>query len=249
MKKALEGRREWDSRTMESPYYGYFGGFPKPKVAQTCFGFLIGKTTGPDPLILNTETNESEPNPEYENYLRQDQLLASWILSSFSESVLSFVIGLDRAFEIWKYLETSFASQSKARLMQHKFQLQNLKEGTLNLRKYLNKAKACCDALASVGHKLSEEDQVMHVFSGLPSEYNQVIVTKTSAIRLFVSQGIGGPYQRGRGGSNYKGRRAKFYGNNKLVCQVCHIPGHTADRCYYRFDQGYNTNPQNQTAG
>lgn len=36
-----------DSRTMESPYYGYFGGFPKPKVARTCFGLLFLRCMNP----------------------------------------------------------------------------------------------------------------------------------------------------------------------------------------------------------
>ncbi|KAK6146019.1 hypothetical protein DH2020_019888 [Rehmannia glutinosa] len=209
-------------------------------------GFLTGKLQPPDKFLVNTETQEAKPNPEYETYLRQDQLLASWVLSTLSESVLVLAIGLDSASEIWNSLETNFSSQSKARLI------------------------------------LSDEDQVLHVLSGLPSEYNPVIVTITSAIDFFsmseasalllsfesrldlvsdtntnttgesftanfaqseqrkntgyitANRGRGAPFQRGRGRSNYRGRGGRSHSSNRPICQVCHVPEHTADRCYYR---------------
>ncbi|KAK6151768.1 hypothetical protein DH2020_014403 [Rehmannia glutinosa] len=147
--------------------------------------FLTGKIQPPEKFLINTETQKAKSNPEYEIYLRQDQLLASWILSTLSESVLVLAVGLDNALEIWNCLEMNFSSQSKARLMQYKFQLQNLKKISMSMRDYLNKAKICCDAIASAGNKLSKEDQVLYVLSGLPSEYNPVIVTITSAIDFF----------------------------------------------------------------
>ncbi|KAK6162582.1 hypothetical protein DH2020_002423 [Rehmannia glutinosa] len=250
-------------------------------------GYLTGAIYAPTQFIVNTETNETKINPEFESFTKQDQLLASWMLSSLSESVLILVVGLNSSADIWRCLETNFSSQSKARMMQYKLQLQTLKKGTLSMREYLGKAKAACDALASVGQKLSEEDQLLHILSTLPSEYNPVIVTITSAIdfyslseasalllsfesRLdFVSEnnsslnnesftanvaqsqqrrnttfpqnnrGRGTPFQRGRGRTNYRGRGGRFFGNGKLIYQVCHIPGHTAYRCYYRYDQNY----------
>ncbi|KAK6158153.1 hypothetical protein DH2020_005467 [Rehmannia glutinosa] len=148
-------------------------------------GFLTGKIQPPEKFLINTETQEAKSNREYEIYLRQDQLLASWILSTLSKSILVLAVGLDSASEIWNFLETNFSSHSKARLMEYKFQLQNLKKRSMSMRDYLNKPKACCDALASARNKLSEEDQVLHVLSGLPSEYNRINVTITSAIDFF----------------------------------------------------------------
>ncbi|KAK6138883.1 hypothetical protein DH2020_027375 [Rehmannia glutinosa] len=148
-------------------------------------GYLTGAISAPTQFIVNTETNETKINPEFESFTKQDQLLASWMLSSLSESVLILVVGLDSSADIWRCLETNFSSQSKARMMQYKLQLQTLKKGTLSMREYLGKAKAACDALASAGQKLSEEDQLLHILSGLPSEYNPVIVTITSAIDLY----------------------------------------------------------------
>ncbi|KAK6158699.1 hypothetical protein DH2020_006013 [Rehmannia glutinosa] len=148
-------------------------------------GYLTGAISAPTQFIVNTETNETKINPEFESFTKQDQLLASWMLSSLSESVLILVVGLDSSADIWRCLETNFSSQSKARMMQYKLQLQTLKKGTLSMREYLGKAKAACDALASAGQKLSEEDQLLHILSGLPSEYNPVIVTITSAIDFY----------------------------------------------------------------
>ena len=56
---------------------------------------------------------------------------------------------------------------------------------------------------------------------------------------------------RGRGSGAYstrgRGFNQQFSGANngsRPTCQICHRPGHTADRCYNRFDQQYQT-PQN----
>ncbi|KAH6787022.1 hypothetical protein C2S52_006574 [Perilla frutescens var. hirtella] len=64
--------------------------------------------------------------------------------------------------------------------MQYKLQLQTLKKDNLPMREYLNKVKLCCDMLDSAGYKVSEEDQILHVLSGLRSEYDSVMVTITS---------------------------------------------------------------------
>ena len=43
-------------------------------------------------------------------------------------------------------------------------------------------------------------------------------------------RGIG--YRGGRGG---RGR----FSSNRLVCQLCQKPGHTAERCWHRFEQNF----------
>jgi histone deacetylase 1/2 len=72
----------------------------------------------------------------------------------------------------------------------------------------------------------------------------------------FNSQGFSGNQrsnqyysQRGRsnrgGGRVYRGRGRFNNYNNKVICQVCGSPGHTAIKCFRRFDenfQGYNGN-------
>lgn len=119
---------------------------------------------------------------EYLTWKRQDQLLASWIISLLSEGNFVLIVGLSTFKEIWHVLETKFASQSRAKLMQYKLQLQILKKGNMNMREFFNKVKSCCDVLASVGHRISDEAQILHILSGLGSEYGSVMVSITSRI-------------------------------------------------------------------
>ena len=44
------------------------------------------------------------PNPEYQTWYLQDQLVLSWILGLLSESVLSQVVGTTSAYDAWSRL-------------------------------------------------------------------------------------------------------------------------------------------------
>ena len=82
--------------------------------------FLFEEQVVPPRLIATEETSQLKMNPVYLPWKRQDQLLASWLQSSLTESILGLVVGLTTSKQIWKALETSFASQSKAKMMQYK---------------------------------------------------------------------------------------------------------------------------------
>ncbi|CAA0842045.1 Unknown protein, partial [Striga hermonthica] len=96
--------------------------------------------------------------------------------------ILVLVVGFSSSKEIWNSLERNFASQSRARIMQHKLELQTMKKGSLTMREYLNKMKTCFDLLAAVGERVSESDQVLHLLSGLGQEYNSIMVAVTSRL-------------------------------------------------------------------
>ena len=85
-------------------------------------------------------------------------------------------------FEIWQKLEKLFASQFKAQIMQHKMQLQTMKKGGANMVEYLLKMKGIIDALASTGHIVSEDDQILHVLIGLSPEYDALVVSITQEV-------------------------------------------------------------------
>lgn len=265
-------------------------------------GFLTGTMEKPQEWISEKGATQRTPNPDYINWERQDQLLAAWLQSSLSEGIMVLVVGLSSTSDIWRALETNFSSQSKAKLMQYKLQLQTLKKDNLSMSEYLTKIKTCCDLLGSAGYKVSADDQILHVLAGLGSEYDPVMVSITSRIepwsildvqslllsfesRLESSKStplnsdgsqpsahyanhnntqrgghFGFQHTRGRGfqASNRGGRggsnRGVFNGGrgrgrspgNKPVCQVCFIPGHTADRCWHRFDQTFVAKQQQQ---
>ena len=88
-------------------------------------------------------------NPEFLIWKRQDQLLVPWLLASISDSILVTIVGLQSSNQIWTTLESSFASQSRARIVLYKLQIQTLKNGFLTMREFMTKMKTFADVLAS----------------------------------------------------------------------------------------------------
>lgn len=84
-------------------------------------------------ISSSSEENSSQAtvNPAYNSWIKQDQLLLSWILSTLTEDVLAQVVGCVSSRDVWKTLENMFASQSKARIMQLRLHLQTTKKATL----------------------------------------------------------------------------------------------------------------------
>lgn len=72
-------------------------------------------------------TAESSINPSFLSWKKQDQLLFGWLLSSLIEGVFGQVVGCSTSKEVWQTGENMFASQSRARIMQLRLQLQTTK--------------------------------------------------------------------------------------------------------------------------
>ena len=248
--------------------------------------FLDGSVSVPSQFVTADATSTSvQPNPAFLAWHRQDQLLSSWLLASLSESSMVLVVGLTTSKDIWNALSTRYASQSKAKVMQYKLLLQTFKKNSLPMCDYLGKIKSYCDFLGSAGCRILDEDQILHILSGLGPEYDPVMVTISSSAdrwtvpdvaalllsfetRLESSHNppinvdgsqpaanfVHSTDQRrdvstrgGRGFSNrggpFRGRGGRSGRGGKLVCQLCQKPGHSADRCWHRFDQSYGQAP------
>ncbi|KAL8480926.1 hypothetical protein ACS0TY_027444 [Phlomoides rotata] len=48
------------------------------------------------------------------------------------------------------------------------------------MREYLNKTNGCCDVLNASGHKITSEDHMLYIISGLGTEYNPFMVLISS---------------------------------------------------------------------
>ncbi|CAA0830411.1 Unknown protein, partial [Striga hermonthica] len=139
--------------------------------------FITGSQRIPEEFISDPTTQERSINPAFLLWMRQDQLLASWLLSSVTESVLVTTVGLTTSKEIWECLESTFASQSHAKILQYRLQLQTIKKEGSSMKDYLNKIKTCCDLLGSAGEKVQDRDHMLYILAGLPQEYNPVLVS------------------------------------------------------------------------
>ena len=118
--------------------------------------YLMGEQEVPPQMIAVTGSTTMVPNPSFLDWYRQDQRLAAWLQSSLADSAMVIVVGLTTSTEIWSALETNIASQSKAKIMNYKLQLQTAKKDSLTMSEYLNKIKTLCDMLGSAGCRVME---------------------------------------------------------------------------------------------
>lgn len=142
--------------------------------------FLLGSHAIPEKFASAADEARGQFREEFLTWEQQDQLLLSWLLASMSESMLTRMVGCEFSYQIWDKLESFFSSQTKAKVLQLKTQLRNLKKGSVSVNEYLLKLKKIIDSLFSVGASVSESDHIESILEGLPEEYNSFIVSVTS---------------------------------------------------------------------
>lgn len=89
-------------------------------------GFITGANKCPDQYLIqdpsavgssSTGSGSRIDNPAFSIWIRTDQLLLSWMLSSIQETLLSSVIHCASSQELWDCLTRMFVSQTKACIM------------------------------------------------------------------------------------------------------------------------------------
>ncbi|KAF8391616.1 hypothetical protein HHK36_023922 [Tetracentron sinense] len=117
----------------------------------------------------------------------EDQLLLGWLITYLSDEVLPQIIGINTCHEVWQTLETSFAAHSRARILQLRMELQVLKKGSDPISKYFQRAKTLAHQLAAAARPIQDEDLLLYILGGLPSEYGPFrtsISTRVESISL-----------------------------------------------------------------
>lgn len=122
-------------------------------------------------------------NPDFSIWTKKDQSILSWINATLIEKVLSMVYGLNTSRQVWAYLATKFASQSRSRIAHLKRQLQHLHQGSQSCFDFLQSAKLLADQLAIVGKPVDEDDLISYVISGLNASYGPFITSILVATR------------------------------------------------------------------
>lgn len=118
--------------------------------SQNLLHFVDGSIQPPTKYTTQTENDESQQviNPEYTTWYQRDQWVLSVMLSSLTEKVLSQVLFLTTATEAWSVLQRSFASSSKARILQVRLQLSTTQKKEMNVSEYFHKMKNLADILS-----------------------------------------------------------------------------------------------------
>ncbi|KAA8545032.1 hypothetical protein F0562_019751 [Nyssa sinensis] len=143
---------------------------------QNLIGFIDGTTPSPPKTKLsNTDPPTETPNSDYENWFKKDQLLHSWILSSLSEEIFPYVVGLTSSYEVWNALSQAFGSISQNRQLQLHIELQELKRNDMSVSAYLQRLKGIADELQAAGRNFSPAEFNAIIYRNIGSEFHPII--------------------------------------------------------------------------
>lgn len=100
---------------------------------------------------------EEVQNPDFSAWIRADQVIPSWILGSLYRDILSVVVGIDSAKEVWLALAKYFNHVTSSRLFELQRKLHIVSKNNKNMEEYLREVKSTCDQLTSIGNPVSEK--------------------------------------------------------------------------------------------
>lgn len=156
-------------------------------------GFLDGSNKAPEATIVITKddgkTTEKVANPALAQWVAQEQQVLSYLLSSLSRDVLTQVATLGKATEVWEAIESLFALQSRARVINTRMALSTTKKGNKSVAEYVSKMKSLADEIATTGKPLDEEDLVSYILAGLDYDYNPLVSSVATRVEpLMVAE-------------------------------------------------------------
>ncbi|PRQ50702.1 putative RNA-directed DNA polymerase [Rosa chinensis] len=137
--------------------------------------FVDGTHPCPSQYSMSDDGHLSQNSPkEYEDWVAQDCNLISLITATLSSEALSHVVGCSTAFEVWFTLKDRYATVSRSNVVQLKSNLQSIEKDSDSIDKYLLRVKNARDQLSAIGVKIADEDVMILILKGLPSEFSIV---------------------------------------------------------------------------
>lgn len=104
------------------------------------FGYVDGTCPAP-PMQFPGPDGTGTPNPAYDDWFCQDQLIVSLLLASMNERDSIALSACDTAHQLWKALESKYANPSRSHVMSLKNKLQRSKKGVLSITEFLFSVK------------------------------------------------------------------------------------------------------------
>ncbi|KAJ4793674.1 hypothetical protein LUZ62_044920 [Rhynchospora pubera] len=136
----------------------------------------------PNPTSVNSD-GRVEYNQEYLFWNRQDQLILGWLRSSLVEAIQAQVVSCTSTSSLWSTLHHQFASNSRAKLIDLKRQLQTIRKEGSSCTEFLQRIRKIADELAFVGAPISDDDLVLTTLNGLGSDFNSFVAATTATSR------------------------------------------------------------------
>ncbi|KAK3033899.1 hypothetical protein RJ639_033534 [Escallonia herrerae] len=152
------------------------------------FGHLDGTLAAP-PTTL-TENNQSTPNPAYQIWFRQDQLVQNAILA-WVEPTLKYIVAIaPSAHKAWTSLHTAFANKSQTRIISLQDQLACITKDSRPVTDYLRGIRSIADELATAGAAITNVQLIVRILQGLDQGKDNNSTHHSSPLNLDLPQPI-----------------------------------------------------------
>ncbi|KAH9648572.1 retrovirus-related pol polyprotein from transposon RE1 [Citrus sinensis] len=123
---------------------------------------------------------EKAGNEDFTMWINNDGLLTSWLLSLMTEEVMSGIVGVENAQQIWSSLEDQLLPMTKEKEVHLMDRLATLKKGSLSVEEYVRKYKHICDFLAAINKPVNDLDKVFGLARGLGYRYQDFKLAQLS---------------------------------------------------------------------
>ncbi|KAH0709617.1 hypothetical protein KY284_011044 [Solanum tuberosum] len=137
-------------------------------------GHLNGTTRAPSPMII--QNNLTVPNPNYQIWFSQDQLIQQAMMASIDPTIAPTIVVATSANKAWELLHTAYANKSHTHIFSLRDQLQNTKKAFKTIAEYLQEVRTLSDALKVVGSPVNDDELIVKILSGLGPEYREISV-------------------------------------------------------------------------
>ncbi|CAN6683338.1 unnamed protein product [Malus baccata var. baccata] len=137
-------------------------------------GHIDGSIAAPPHFLLDSSGN-CTLNPAYVSLYENDQNILIWLNSTFSESLIPYIVGVNSARDLWAKLESRLATASQSHIHELHSRIRNLTKGNSTDAQYLQQIEAIVDALASAGCSVEDFVLISVTPHGLPPEYDSFV--------------------------------------------------------------------------
>ncbi|KAF7844239.1 retrovirus-related Pol polyprotein from transposon TNT 1-94 [Senna tora] len=117
--------------------------------------FIAGSEYVPEHFATIEDRTAKKVSEEYLSWMKQDQLIVSWLTSTMSESMGTKVLDCKHSYQVWDRVIQIFGINTRARVHQFKTELRSLKKGDRSMGDYLLRMKSISDSLAAIGSEVS----------------------------------------------------------------------------------------------
>jgi glutathionylspermidine synthase len=100
-----------------------------------------------------------------------------------TKDVMAQVASCSNPREVWTLLEQTYASRSKARVVNTRMALATTQKGNMTIFEYIAKMKSLANEMVSTRKALEDEELVSYIMAGLDFDYNHIVSAMVARVK------------------------------------------------------------------